>query len=195
MCALRTGQRVNYDELGRDAGISGVTAKEWLSVLEDSFLLRLVHPYHSNRSKRLIKQPKLYFLDVGIAAYLAGMKTSTMLRLGTMRGAAFETHIFGQILRFFEHRALDAEMTYLRTKDGDEIDFIVEHRGKVFPIEAKSGDIRSADLMNLDKIAEPNWSDGYVLSTAVTKNLSGQPIPHAKGWRMNTPSYLDFLIQ
>jgi predicted AAA+ superfamily ATPase len=193
MCALRTGQRINYDELGRDAGISGGTAKEWLSVLEDSFLLRLIHPYHSNRSKRLIKQPKLYFLDTGVAAYLAGWKTSEMLRLGSMRGAIYETQIFGQLLRYFKHRALDAEITYLRTKDGDEIDFLVEHRGKVFPIEAKSGDIRAADLVSLKKLAEENWSDGYVLSPAVRDELNETPIPNAPGWRMNVSTKLDFL--
>ena len=73
VCALRTGQVVNYDELARSTGVTAATVKEWLSLLEDSFVVRLVQPYHVNRNKRLIKSPKLYFLDTGLAAYLAGL--------------------------------------------------------------------------------------------------------------------------
>lgn len=75
-CAHRTGQIVNFADLARDAGVSAVTAKEWVSLLEDSFLVRLVHPWHPNRSKRLIKSPRMYFLDAGLAAWLSGWRTA-----------------------------------------------------------------------------------------------------------------------
>jgi predicted AAA+ superfamily ATPase len=76
MVALRTGQIVNYDDLARDVGVSAVTIKEWLGVLESSFIVRLVHPYHWNKTKRLIKSPKVYFLDMGLAAHLSGWRGS-----------------------------------------------------------------------------------------------------------------------
>jgi len=191
VCALRTGQRVNFDELGRDAGISGVTAKGWLSVLEDSFLIKLIHPYYSNRTKRLVKQPKLYFLDMGIAAYLAGWKTHEMLSLGAMRGAAYETHIFGQVLRHFKHRARECEFSYLYTKDGEEIDLLVESRGKVFPIEMKAGDVRAGSLVKLDKFREPSWQPARVVSPSagsVETAIHGAP-----GWLLASPESLRFL--
>ena len=72
LCALRTGQVVNYDDLARDAGVSAATAKSWLSLLEDGFLIRLVWPFFSNRARRMIKSPRLYFLDAGLAAWLWG---------------------------------------------------------------------------------------------------------------------------
>ncbi|MCI0652010.1 MAG: ATP-binding protein [Planctomycetes bacterium] len=192
ICALRTGQRVNFDELGRDAGVSGVTAKEWISVLEDSYLLRLVHPYHSNRTKRLVKQPKLFFLDMGIAAYLAGWRSAEMLRLGPMRGAVYETHIFGQLLRYFKHRALDAEITYLRSKDNEEIDFLVEHRGRVFPIEAKCGDVRTDELPAVAKFREPNWSIARVLTPSVSDPV-GHIAPARNDWLLCSSRHLGFL--
>jgi len=116
MCALRTGQLVNYTDLARDAGISATTAKSWLGLLEDSFLIRLVHPYFSSRSKRLVKSPKIYFLDAGLAAHLAGWRDPEMLRLGRMAGAVFETHVLGNILRYFRHRARGVDIHFWRTR-------------------------------------------------------------------------------
>jgi len=98
-------QYINLDDLARDAGVSPSTVKGWLSVLEDSFLIRMVQPEHRNRSKRLTKSPKLYFLDTGLAAFLAGWKTGEQLRLGAQAGAAFETHVFSEILKRFRNRA------------------------------------------------------------------------------------------
>lgn len=164
MCALRTGQIVDYASLGRDAGISAQTAKQWLNVLESSFLIHLVHPYFSNRTKRLIKNPKLFFNDMGLAAYLAGWRDSEMLRLGPMGGAALETHVFGNILRFFKHHASDAQFHFWRTKDGQEVDLLVETKGKVFPIEIKMGFPHTKALPHLESIAESNWNAGSIVT-------------------------------
>ena len=186
MCALRTASVVNYDDLARDAGISSVTAKNWLSLLEDSFLIKLVPPYHTNRTKRLIKSPKLYFLDMGLCAHLAGWKDPEALRLGPLGGAAFETHIFGEILRKLRHHLQDADIHFWRTRDGQEIDFIVEAAGRCFPIEVKMGRPKRKDLVHLAPISSPNWEQGQVVS------LSGETVPEplTDEWRIVSPNGL-----
>jgi predicted AAA+ superfamily ATPase len=190
MCALRTAQVVNYDDLARNAGISPVTAKNWLSLLEDSFLIKLVPPYCSNRSKRLIKSPKLYFLDMGLCAHLAGWRDSEALRLGPWGGAAFETHVFGEILRRLRHRLQEAEIHFWRTRDGQEIDFLVDVSGRSFPIEVKMGRPKPSDLAPLAVISDPNWEQGQVVS------LSGETAPEllTEQWRIVSPAGLDIRL-
>ncbi|MBI5202676.1 MAG: ATP-binding protein [Elusimicrobia bacterium] len=186
MCALRTAQVVNYDDLARDAGISAVTAKNWLSLLEDSFLIKLVPPHHTNRTKRLIKSPKLYFLDMGLCAHLAGWRDAEALRLGPLGGAAFETHVFGEILRGLRHRLQDADIRFWRTRDGQEIDFLVETAGRCYPIEVKMGRPKPKDLVRLAGVSDPNWERGQVVS------LSGEAIaePLTEEWRIVSPAGL-----
>ncbi|MBI4371608.1 MAG: ATP-binding protein [Elusimicrobia bacterium] len=186
MCALRSAQVVNYDDLARDAGISPVTAKNWLSLLEDSFLIKLVPPYHTNRTKRLIKSPKLYFLDMGLCAHLAGWRDPEALRLGPLGGAAFETHIFGEILRRLRHRLQTAETHFWRTRDGQEIDFLVETAGRCFPIEVKMGRVQSKDLVPLARVADPNWEQGQVVSLGA----GTAPEPLTDEWRIVSPGGL-----
>jgi predicted AAA+ superfamily ATPase len=162
---VRTGQILEISSLAKDIGISPNTAKEWISVLEDSFLLRLVHPYYNNRNKRLIKSPKLYFLDAGLCAYLAGWRDAQQLAFGPMAGAFFETHVFGQILRHYEHHHQEVQIHFWRTKDGEEIDFLVEAQGRVIPIEAKINPANSEHLVNLEKRRRPSWQNGIIVSS------------------------------
>ncbi|MBI5594774.1 MAG: ATP-binding protein [Elusimicrobia bacterium] len=188
MCALRTAQIVNYDALAKDAGVSPATAKDWLGLLEDSFLIRLVEPFHTNRNKRLIKSPKLHFIDAGLAAHLAGWRTPESLRLGPMGGAAFESHVFGQILRRFRHRLREVEFSFWRTRDGQEIDLLVEASGRCFPVEIKMGRPQARSLPSLKSIAHPNWARGQVVS------LSGgrEPVAVAEDWDLVSPAGLRF---
>lgn len=186
MCALRTAQVVNYDDLARDAGISAVTAKNWLSLLEDSFLIKLVQPYHTNRTKRLIKSPKLYFLDMGLCAHLAGWHDPEALRLGPLGGAAFETHVFGQIVRRLRHRLQDASIHFWRTRDGQEIDFIVEAAGRCYPIEVKMGRPKPGDSVPLAAVADPNWEQGQVVSLSAGE----ESVSLTKDWRIVSPAGL-----
>jgi hypothetical protein len=191
-CALRTAQVVNYDELGRASGVSAVTAKEWLSLLQDSFLVRLCRPYFSNRSKRLIKAPKLYFLDAGLAAYLAGWRDPEMARLGPMGGALFETHIFGELTRTLANALVDGDIHFWRTRDGAEIDFLVEYRGRVQPVEVKMGTVSPRDLAPLDPIAEPNWKPGVAVSLA---HQGRARVALRAGWSLIAPATLrDILL-
>lgn len=182
MAALRSGQVVNYDDLSRDVGVSSVTIKEWLGVLESSFIIKLVHPFHSNKTKRLIKSPKLYFLDMGLAAHLCGWRDSEMLRLGPMAGAAFETHVFGQILRHFQDKAEEVQFHFWRTRDGQEIDFLVESGGMIYPIEVKVGSPDRTSLAPLKKISESNWKSGLVISLA-----AGAKTKIGEDWEIQRP--------
>ena len=192
MCALRTGQVLNTVEIARDAGISPNTAKEWISLLEDSFLIRLVHPHHTNRTLRMIKSPKLYFLDAGLAAWLAGWRDPETLRLSPMAGAIYETQVFGELLRHYRHRAREVDITYWRTRDGEEIDFLVEAAGRICPIEVKMGTPDARGLPRLERMADSLWDAGRVVSLL---HLGPDTLPAtiAAGWKGASTSNLSFL--
>lgn len=154
-------------------------AEEWLGLLADSFLVALVPPWHSNRSKRLIKSPKLYFLDVGLAAWLAGWRTADQLRNGPQAGALLETYALGALLSAFHHRALDARVSFWRDRDGHEVDFVVEARGRVIPIEVKVG--TPSALPRMKTIGEPEWGPGWVVSLAQAPGVVSAVSPE---WNM-----------
>jgi predicted AAA+ superfamily ATPase len=137
-CAARTAQMLNLSELARDADVSVPTARNWLSILEASLLVMLVQPYHSNLTRRLIKTPKLYFLDTGLCAYLTAWSSPASLSAGAMAGAMFETHVLGELMKGWWGRARTPELFYFRNKDGREIDFVLIHDRKVYAIEAKA---------------------------------------------------------
>lgn len=137
-CAARTGQLLNYSELARDVDISVMTAKNWLSILIASFQVMLLPSYHTNITKRLIKTPKLYFLDTGLCAYLTGWTSPGTLQNGAMKGAFLETHAVVEVLKSWWFQALEIFMYYYRDKDGVEIDLLIERDNFLFPIEIKS---------------------------------------------------------
>lgn len=136
-CAARTGQLLNYSDLARDADVSVNTAKSWLSILQTSFQVVLLQPFHSNLTKRLVKRPKLYFLDTGLCAYLTEWTSPATLEAGAMSGAILETFVFGELLKSWWHRGLQPRLYYYRDKDGNEIDFVFVQDKKTFPVEVK----------------------------------------------------------
>jgi len=137
LCAARTGQILNYSDLANNAGVSVNTAKEWISVLESSMLIYLLKPYYKNISKRIIKSPKLYFLDTGLAAYLSSWSSAETLMNGHMSGAFFETFVISEIIKSYLFRGKAAPIYYFRDKEKHEIDLIIEKDGKCHPIEIK----------------------------------------------------------
>lgn len=187
ICALRTGQVINYDDIARDCGVSPVTVKEWLAVLEDSFLIKLIAPFYSNKTKRLIKNPKLYFLDMGLCAHLAGWPSAENLIHSPFSGAAFETHILGNIVRYFAHRAKQANIYFWRTRDKQEIDFLVEHNGKVFPIEVKKGLPNSNELLSIKNIKDETWQLGTVITLT---QMDKQVVALTEEWRAFGPEQM-----
>ena len=190
LCALRTGQVVNYDDLARDTGVSTGTAKSWLSLLEDGFLIRLLPPYFTNRTRRMVKSPKLYFLDAGLAAWLGGWRTPQEARLGPMGGALFETHVLAELIKCFRHRAREVDVHFWRTRDGQEIDFLVENDGRTWPVEVKTGSPRYDRLPSLQRIAEPGWQPGQVVSLAAPAH----PVRIMDDWTLCAPPSLDLHI-
>lgn len=130
-CALRTSQVVNYSDLARDTGIAPNTARKWLGLLQTSGIAALIEPYFGNRLKRLIKAPKLAFLDTGLAAFLAGFRSERELAGSAFVGAFWESHVYGQIVRQAAARPGAAPPGYWRTAGGPEVDLVIERGGGV----------------------------------------------------------------
>jgi len=139
VCAAQTGQILNLSHLSNDCGIAVNTVKSWLSVLEASYIVFLLKPHHKNFRKRLIRSPKLYFVDVGLAAYLLDIQDEAHLKNHPLRGALFETFVVIEILK---KRLNDVKMDnlyYFRDNIGNEVDVLMDMGSEVVPIEIKSG--------------------------------------------------------
>ena len=135
--AARTGQLLNYTNLGRDIGIDNKTAKAWLSVLEASGLVYLLRSYHNNLTKRVVKAPKLYFLDTGLCCYLTKWTEFKALEAGAMSGAILETYLVSEILKSYWHNGKTANIYYYRDLDQKEVDLIIESGDTLYPVEFK----------------------------------------------------------
>jgi len=148
LCAGRSGQLLNLSALANDCGITHTTARRWLSVLETSFLVTLLRPHHRNLNKRLIKSPKLYFLDTGLLCYLLRLTSSTDLQVHASRGAVFESWVVSEAMKNAMHRGLQPDLFFWRDSTGHEIDLLLETGGgKLLPIEAKSGQTFNSDFV------------------------------------------------
>lgn len=154
-CAARTAQLLNYSELARDAGVSSNTARHWLSILQASFQVVLVPPFHSNVSKRLVKRPKLYFLDTGLCAYLTEWTSPETLEAGAMSGAILETYVLSELLKSWWHLGLHPHLYYFRDKDGLEVDFVFAQDQRIYPVEVKkTASPRADDLRGFRALAK-----------------------------------------
>ncbi len=137
VAAARTGQELNYEDIARNVGVSSVTVKNWVSVLKASGIIYLLQPYFKNITKRLTKTPKLYFLDTGLASYLAGWTTAEALQFGTSAGAFFETFVVSEILKSYYHNAENPPVCFFRDEKGNEIDLLIQKDQTFYPIEIK----------------------------------------------------------
>ena len=137
-CALRSSQVLNYSDLARDTGIAPNTARKWLGLLQTSAVIVLIEPYYGNRTKRLIKAPKLVFMDTGLAAFLSGFRSEADLFASSLAGAFWESHVFGQIIRYVASQGSFMPIHYWRTANGQEVDLVIEQAGgAVMAIECK----------------------------------------------------------
>src|SRR5579872_3057432 len=123
--------------MARDCGMSPMTAKNWLTILEASGIIYLLEPYHNNITSRLVKTPKLYFLDTGLCAYLTEWSSPETLEAGAMSGAILETFIFSEILKSYWHNGKRAPLYYYRDKDKKEIDLLIIQDDIIYPLEFK----------------------------------------------------------
>ena len=145
MCAARSGQLLNLSALAADCGISHVTAREWMTVLEASYIVYLLRPYHRNFGKRLVKMPKLYFLDAGLMAYLLGIRDAESLATHASRGMLFETLVVSEWVKRQFNTGKVAELYFWRDSAGHEVDLLVLNGSLLQPVEIKSGSTFSSD--------------------------------------------------
>jgi len=177
-CALRSSQVLNYSDLARDTGIAPNTARKWLSLLQTSAVVTLIEPYFGNRTKRLIKSPKLVFLDTGLAVFLAGFRSEEDLFASSLAGAFWESHVFGQIVRQAASQGDSTLINYWRTANGPEVDLVIEQAGgTVMAIECKwkeHPDIAdAAGLRALDQAEKGRIKEKFVVCrTKVSYQLS-----------------------
>lgn len=146
LCAGRIGQILNLQSLANDAGVSHTTARDWITLLEASYILFLLKPWHRNLSKRLIKSPKIYFYDVGLAAWLLGMESELHVSRDPLRGSLFENLALTETLKYRFNRGRKNAVTFYRDSRGNEVDMILESGRDVFPVEVKAGATIAADF-------------------------------------------------
>lgn len=145
LCAGRTGQLLNLSALANDCGITHNTAKAWISVLEASFIVHLLPPHHQNFNKRLVKTPKLYFLDTGLATWLLGIQNKEQLTTHVQRGALFETWVIGELLKARYNAGETSNLYFWRDRPGHEVDLVIDHGTNLSPLEIKTGQTINQD--------------------------------------------------
>ncbi len=138
LCAARSGQLVNLNSLGNECGISQPTAKAWLSVLESSYIVFLLQPYHVNFNKRIVKTPKLYFYDTGLLCHLLKITNPQSIQLHPLKGSLFENLIVAEAFKQNDHKYLHADFCFWRDASGNEVDLLVEHNDKLSIAEIKA---------------------------------------------------------
>jgi predicted AAA+ superfamily ATPase len=189
LCAGRTGQLLNRDSLGADTGVSGVTVGHWLSVLEASSIIYLLQPWHANIGKRLIKSPKLYFCDTGLAAWLCGIETLSHVTAHPLRGSLFENMIIMDMLKHRYNRGKTGNFHFFRDSGGMEVDLLYPDGSRFLPVEIKSGQtLNESSFTNLAKIREwlPDYCDKGLLvygGQETQERSAGTAVPWADCYR------------
>ncbi len=147
MCAARCGQLLNTSGLANDCGVSHKTIGAWISVLEAGYIVFLLQPHHQNFGKRLVKTPKLYFHDTGLAAYLMGIRDPAHLSIHSARGSLFENFVISELLKRRYNQGLASNLYFWRNNTGEEVDVLIEHGEMLMPVEIKSGQTFTSDFL------------------------------------------------
>jgi len=146
LCAGRNGQLLNLSSLANDCGITHTTSKRWISILEASFIVFLLRPHFKNFGKRLIKSPKLYFLDTGLLSYLLRIRSKVDLRIHALYGSIFESYVISELLKNYMNRGKEHPFYFWRDSTGNEIDVLIDEGDKLLPIEIKAGQTITKDF-------------------------------------------------
>jgi predicted AAA+ superfamily ATPase len=160
LCAARSGQLLNIASLARDCDINPITAKKWLSILESSFIIKILRPHYKNFNKRLIKNPKLYFTDTGLLCYLLKIRSALELRTHESRGMIFETWVIDEFIKYYYNRRSEPDMYFWRDSNDNEVDLIISRGQELLPIGIKSGQ---------------TFSQNMIHELIFWRNLTGQP--------------------
>ncbi|MDE5867149.1 MAG: AAA family ATPase [Lachnospiraceae bacterium] len=169
--AARTSQEVNLADLAKDIEIDRKTADGWLSILVSSGLVYLLHPYSGNTIKRIIKRPKLYFMDTGLACYLTLWNNPRALELSAMAGAMFESYVISEIIKGYVNHGIDvrSRLCYYRDNNGKEIDLLILENNKVYPVEIKKSADPGRDVLKnfsvLDSLSEETGEGAVICMT------------------------------
>lgn len=137
LCATRHSQELNVNELARHCGVSSVTVKKWVGLLESCYVLYLLKPFYNNLGKRVIKSPKLYFCDSGMASYLTRQPSADALVAGNMGGAFMEGFVVMETVKAFYNRGEHPDIYFWRSHDGLEVDLLIQNHQEIIPVEIK----------------------------------------------------------
>jgi len=183
LLAGRIGQPLNLAALGNDSGISAPTLKSWLSVLEASHVVHVVSPWSTHLRKRLVRAPKVYFTDVGLASHLLGIHREEHVWDHPLRGALFENLVVAEVLKGALNRGVQPRLHHYRDSNGNEVDLLVEEGGRLVPVEIKSSMTFSTEFLtgieHLRRLAPPNLAGGMVV-------YAGELEPALRGVRVRS---------
>ena len=167
LLAGRIGQLINFSSLANDVGVSSTTIRSWLSVLKASYVVFDLPPHHANIRKRLVKSPKIFFTDVGLAAFLLGIHTEEQAGRDPLRGNLYENLVISEIAKGALNRGFRPEISFFRDAHGNEVDLLIRENGRLIPVEIKSAATFSTTfLKGLDRfrsLALPGLAPGFVL--------------------------------
>ena len=179
--------------MASDLGVAVNTIKLWISVLESSRIIYLLSPYYQNLGKRMTKSPKIYFLDCGLACYLLGMRDKNSLLNGPFAGPLFENFCLQETVKSFLHKGVREQLYYVRTPHGLEIDLLVEHNGKLYPVEFKKTKTLMPALANPMQRLK-NLFSKWPLAPGRIVSLSPENISlHREAAAQNIKNYLQWL--
>jgi uncharacterized protein len=183
LCAGRIGQILNLSSLGNDCGVNHSTIKNWISVLESSYIIKLIYPYYKNFSKRLIKSPKIYFYDTGLASYLLNITSETQLLTHYLKGPLFENLVIIELLKDRFNAIMPDNIYFFRDNIGNEIDLISESGNSITAIEIKSGKTVAEDFFKgLDyfKKLAPDITQNLIYGGSSSFSMNGIDV---SGWK------------
>ncbi|MCF8080213.1 MAG: ATP-binding protein [Desulfobacterales bacterium] len=167
LCAGNVGQLVNTVRLATECGVDHKTVRNWLGVMEASYVLTRLSPYYRSFRKRIIKTPKMYFFDTGLACHLMGIQSPHQLATHPLRGALFENWVFAELSKSIKNNALAAHIYFWRTHGGQEVDFIIENGQRIDGIEVKSGMTVQPSMMRSLNNTASQWKGGTIRTWVV----------------------------
>ena len=186
LLAGRIGQLLNISELARDLGVAVNTVKRWISVMEASFVVYLLKPFYANIGKRLVKSPKLYFVDPGLVSFLTGIRTEKMFEDGPLAGPLFENFVVSEILKRETHKGERPELSFVRTSNGVEVDLVIDRGSSRQYIEVKSTETFRPDHLKGIRSLKGKADEGLLL-------YRGKSIDYDKG--LGAANFSEYLLK
>ncbi len=185
LCAGRTGQLLNLSNLGNDAGVSHATARAWVDLLQTSYIVHLLPPWFSNAGKRLVKAPKLYFYDVGLACWLLGLRSAEQVARDPLWGSLFENFVIMEAMKDRLNAGETAEMYFYRDSEGNEVDLLMPTGGRMHAIEIKAGATVNSDYFKGLKTFAAHQPAALASGCVVFGGADGQSRSHwpVHSWR------------